>query len=161
MIHFLRFFCAACGMLLLVWLGGCAVSSSGSGNGLFITPPSATLAPSASLQFNANLPVTWSVLEPSGGGSISSTGLYQAGSSTGVFQVVATSVSDGTITTRARVTVTNSGGSVNALTAAPLADTVKVGSAHGGILVRVPEFGGTVQQRVIGYLINRFVTNRK
>jgi len=46
------------------------------------------------VQFRANVPVFWTVLEGSTGGTIDSTGLYTAPSVPGTFQVVATSKAD-------------------------------------------------------------------
>ena len=51
-----------------------------------ISPKSATLKTGASLQFTANVPVSWSA----SGGAIDATGFYTAPQTAGVFQVVAT-----------------------------------------------------------------------
>jgi hypothetical protein len=58
---------------------------------------------SASVTGTSNTGVTWSA---SGGGTISSTGLYTAGSSAGSYIVTATSVADSSKSAQAKVTVT-------------------------------------------------------
>jgi WD40 repeat protein len=50
------------------------------------------------VQFRANVPVFWSVLEGSAGGTINSNGLYAAPSLAGTFHIVATSQADTKIT---------------------------------------------------------------
>ena len=89
--------------------------SGGSGNTVSVSPSSVTLAPSGTQQFkatdSAGLAVTWSAT----GGTISSSGLYTAGSTTGTFKVTAKDSSGATGT--AMVTIsTSSGGSVNYMT---------------------------------------------
>ncbi|MGB7845629.1 MAG: Ig-like domain-containing protein [Candidatus Acidiferrum sp.] len=75
-----------------------------------VTPTSANLLEGASQQFSAtvagssNTSVTWSAT----GGTISSTGLYVAGSAAGNFAVTATSVTDSTKSAQASVAVTAS-----------------------------------------------------
>jgi hypothetical protein len=72
-----------------------------------VTPPSATLAVGGTQQFTAtvtgasNTAVTWTAT----GGTISTTGLYTAGMTTGSFQVKATSVQDTTKSGTAAVTI--------------------------------------------------------
>lgn len=101
----------------LLALSGCA-SSSTSGNSqsqnppaqsvsVSISPSSASLAEGASQQFTAtvtgspNTAVTWSAT----GGTISSSGLFVAGSSAGSFAVTATSAADQTKSANAPVTI--------------------------------------------------------
>lgn len=79
-----------------------------------ITPTSVTVVPSATYQFtasvtgNSNTAVTWSVVE-SGGGAVSTSGLYTAPASTGTYHVKATSQADSTATATATVTVSAGG----------------------------------------------------
>jgi len=73
-----------------------------------ITPLGASLATGETQQFTAtvsntsNQNVTWTAT----GGSVTSNGLYQAGSSAGTFKVTATSVADPTVSTSATVNIT-------------------------------------------------------
>src|SRR5262249_13443788 len=60
----------------------------------------------ATVTGDCNVAKTWSVEEGPAGGSITSTGLYAAPSSGGVFHVRSTSVGDPTVFARATVTVT-------------------------------------------------------
>jgi hypothetical protein len=76
-----------------------------------ISPTSASVIAGATRQFTAtvtgtsNTAVTWSVQE-SGGGTVSTTGLYTAPATAGTFHVRATSVADPTKSASATVTVT-------------------------------------------------------
>jgi hypothetical protein len=76
-----------------------------------VTPPAASIPPGATQQFMAqvsgqtNQTVTWSL--PVGGGTITSAGLYTAPSTTGVFNVVATSAADPRSSATATVVVTS------------------------------------------------------
>ncbi len=78
-----------------------------------VSPPTATVQLNSTEQFTAlvtgtsNTAVTWSV-EETGGGSVSSTGLYTAPSTAGSFHVVATSDADTTKSAQATVTVPSS-----------------------------------------------------
>lgn len=75
-----------------------------------VSPPVATVSPSATQQFsatvtgNSNTAVSWSV-EEAGGGSVDATGLYTAPRRTGSYHVVAKSQADATKSARATVTV--------------------------------------------------------
>jgi len=75
-----------------------------------ISPSSATVQPGATQQFTAtvshatNQAVTWTAT----GGTVSSNGLYTAGTTTGSFTVTATSVQDSTKSAPAAITITNS-----------------------------------------------------
>src|SRR5208283_4217932 len=103
-------------LLVLSGCGGSTNSSSGSPSqnpssssvSVAISPKSAPLAEGASQQFSAsvtgssNTSVTWSAT----GGTISSTGLYVAGSAAGNFTVTATSVADATKSAKASVAIT-------------------------------------------------------
>src|SRR5581483_6163933 len=86
--------------------------SGGSGNTVSVSPSSVTLAPGGTQQFkatdSAGLAVTWLAT----GGSISSTGLYTAGSTTGTFKVTAKD-SSGAMGTATVTISTSSGGSRN------------------------------------------------
>jgi hypothetical protein len=84
---------------------------------VLVEPASATLGPAGSQQFSATVRgtsdprVTWSL--PAGGGTISDTGLFVAGSTAGTFRVRATSESDPDAFGEAGVTIqTSSGGQV-------------------------------------------------
>jgi len=72
-----------------------------------VSPTAAALSPGQTLQFSAtvagsaNTAVTWSA----SGGSITSGGLYTAGSGLGSFSVTATSVADPTVSAAAAVTI--------------------------------------------------------
>jgi hypothetical protein len=76
-----------------------------------VTPDEAVVAPGSTVAFSstvtgtASVDVAWSVDEGTTGGSVTSSGLYTAGSSEGVFHVVATSVADPTRSARATVSV--------------------------------------------------------
>ena len=87
-------------LLTIVISGTPAVSVS-------VSPTSATVQPSATKQFTAtvtnatNTAVTWSAT----GGTISSSGLYTAGTSAGAFAVTAKSVQDSTKSATAAITI--------------------------------------------------------
>ncbi len=70
--------------------------------GVVVTPSQTTIAPGQSRQFTANQSVTWTV---SGGGIITSSGMFTSNSTQGVFFVTATSVVDPTEVGIAQVTV--------------------------------------------------------
>lgn len=70
--------------------------------GVVVTPSQTTIAPGQSRQFTANQSVTWTV---SGGGTITSSGMFTSNSTQGVFFVTATSVVDPTEVGIAQVTV--------------------------------------------------------
>ena len=76
-----------------------------------ISPPAASLELNGTKQFAANvtgsaeLKVTWSVTESTGGGTVSESGLYAGPGAAGIFHVVATSVADPTKSASATVTV--------------------------------------------------------
>ena len=70
--------------------------------GVVVTPSQTTIAPGQSRQFTANQSVTWTV---SGGGTISTTGMFTSNSTLGTFFVTATSVVDPTEVGIAQVTV--------------------------------------------------------
>jgi hypothetical protein len=73
------------------------ILQSGTGqvtSGITITPANATLQVNGTLQFSANIPVTWSTGPNSG--SITSAGLYTAPPFQGMFLVKATSIADPT-----------------------------------------------------------------
>jgi hypothetical protein len=76
-----------------------------------VSPSSATVNTRATRQFTATVTgtsdqrVTWSVREGTGGGSITTSGLYTAPGTAGTFHVVATSVADSRQTNEATVTV--------------------------------------------------------
>ena len=106
-------------LLLFLALSGCGGSTNSSGASPSQNPPSSsvsvTVIPTsaspvegASQQFSAsvtgssNTAVTWSAT----GGTISSTGLYVAGSTAGNYTVTATSVADTTKSAQASVTIT-------------------------------------------------------
>ena len=86
--------------------------SGSSGGAVTVTPSSVTLKPGATQQFTASdsagLPVTWSAT----GGTITTSGLYTAGATTGTFTVTATDSNSNKGT--ASVTIQNStSGSLN------------------------------------------------
>lgn len=70
--------------------------------GVVVTPSQTTIAPGQSRQFTANQSVTWTV---SGGGTITSSGMFTSNSTQGTFFVTATSVVDPTEVGVAQVTV--------------------------------------------------------
>jgi predicted dienelactone hydrolase len=99
----------------LLACGGADTSTSvqrGPADGLTVTPAAATTAPAGEVPFaasasaSASVAVRWSVVE-SGGGVISTSGLYTAPSGTGTFHVQATSVADATRSGQAVVTVSS------------------------------------------------------
>ena len=85
--------------------------SGGSGAGITIAPSSVTLSAGASQQFKAadkaGLPVTWSAT----GGTITSTGLYTAGSNSGTFTVTAIDADANKGTAMVTISGSGSGGS--------------------------------------------------
>jgi hypothetical protein len=71
---------------------------------LSVSPTSVTLAPGSTQQFTSSLsPVNWTAT----GGTISADGLFTAGTSSGTFQVTATSVSDPTNSAQASVSISS------------------------------------------------------
>ncbi len=70
-----------------------------------VSPAAAIVSPGATLQFQANVAVTWNVQEGAAGGTISNTGLYTAPATGGTFHVIATSTANPNQTGRASVTV--------------------------------------------------------
>ena len=70
--------------------------------GVVVTPSQTTIAPGQSRQFTANQSVTWTV---SGGGTITSSGMFTSNSTQGTFFVTATSIVDPTEVGVAQVTV--------------------------------------------------------
>jgi uncharacterized protein YjdB len=82
--------------------------TSGTVVSVTVAPTSASLATSATRQFTAtvtgtsNTAVTWTAT----GGTVSSTGLYSAGTNAGTFIVKATSVQDSTKSASAAITIT-------------------------------------------------------
>jgi len=87
------------------------VGSPATGVSVSISPTSASLNTNATQQFSdtvtgsSNTAVTWSVVE-SGGGSVSSAGLYTAPATAGTYHVKVTSQADTTKSAQATVTVT-------------------------------------------------------
>ncbi len=110
----------------------CGTSTGSVGISLY--SPSQTVQVDGTLQFTAtvtgssNTAVTWTVVPASGGGTISSTGLYTAPSSPGTYQVVATSVADTSATARTSVTVTS--GPVVSVSITPAVATVSPGGTQ-------------------------------
>ena len=87
-----------------------SAGDTGSGaTGVAIEPSSAELAPGASVRFAASVggdpasPVSWTI--PDGAGAVSADGVYTAPSTPGVYTVVATSTSDGSLSGSATITV--------------------------------------------------------
>ena len=82
----------------------------GEGGGVTVTPSSVTVAPGGTRQFSASIAgggdqsVMWSAT----GGTISNSGLYTAGQSTGQFSVTATSIANPSATGSAQVTISTS-----------------------------------------------------
>ena len=70
-----------------------------------VSPSSASLAPGATQQFTANVPVTWTA---SGDGSINSSGLFTAGSTSGNATVTAAATDGSGATGTASVTISSS-----------------------------------------------------
>jgi hypothetical protein len=97
--------------LLLVFLAGCTLASSGSQQlpsvSISVTPNSISLLAGETEQFTAsvtgttNTAVTWSA----SGGTISSSGMYTAPNTAGSYTVTATSMADSTKSASATVTV--------------------------------------------------------
>jgi alpha-tubulin suppressor-like RCC1 family protein len=120
------------GLLLLAGCGGGGTSSGPVA--VSLSPLSPTVQVDTTVQFTAtvtgstNTAVTWTVVPASGGGSISSTGLYTAPSSPGTYQVVATSVADTSATAHTSVTVTS--GPVVSVSIMPPAATVPAGGTQ-------------------------------
>ena len=103
-------------MLATLGLAGCGASSGSSASNskpatlaLSISPSTASITTGGTQQFSAsitgtsNTGVNWLA---SGGGTISSTGVYTAGNNPGSYTVTATSLADGSTSAQAKVTVT-------------------------------------------------------
>ncbi len=87
--------------ILLPAIAMAAVLACGGGSD---TGGASAVEPTASA---ANTTVTWSIVEGSTGGSITTTGAYTAPQATGTYHVVVTSVGDPTKTATATITVTS------------------------------------------------------
>lgn len=110
--------CFPIASLLLLTLSGCTSGSSSDSSHssnppapavtVAVTPKTVSLAAGASQQFSAsvsgssNTAVTWTAT----GGTISSSGMYVAGTATGSFSATATSVADTTKSDQAAITIT-------------------------------------------------------
>lgn len=107
---------SVCIMLATLGLAGCGASSGSSASNskpatlaLSISPSTASITTGGTQQFSAsitgtsNTGVNWLA---SGGGTISSTGVYTAGNNPGSYTVTATSLADGSTSAQAKVTVT-------------------------------------------------------
>lgn len=92
-------------LCLLFGLFNCGGGSSGPPPALSVTPSIIQIFQGATEQFAANIDVTWSVSEGSGGGTITPAGLYMAPTVAGTFHVVATSRSDPSKSASATITV--------------------------------------------------------
>jgi len=103
-------------MLAMLGLAGCGASSGSSASNskpatlaLSISPSTASITTGGTQQFSAsitgtsNTGVNWLA---SGGGTISSTGVYTAGNNPGSYTVTATSLADGSTSAQAKVTIT-------------------------------------------------------
>mgnify|MGYP001348843894 CR=1 FL=1 len=88
---------AALMLCALLWFAGCSTSSGQAENSLVVTPARAFLTPRSSQAFTTNLPVHWRVVEENGG-TITPAGVYTAPDSASTFHVVATCISDDSIT---------------------------------------------------------------
>ena len=85
-----------------------------------------TLQLSASVTGSSSTGVTWSVQEGAAGGSISSSGLYTAPSTDGVYHAVAVSQASGTASASAALTVTNQ---ILSVSVSPATVTVPAGGS--------------------------------
>lgn len=120
--------------IIVVSIAGCGGTGAGSSTNnqtrVVLTTPQVNLSTSGSIQLSAtvtgvsNTTVEWSVLGGDANGTISPTGLYQAPSAPGVYQVLARLVADPASEARATITV---GRGVN-ITIAPQNPTATVGS---------------------------------
>jgi Zn-dependent metalloprotease len=112
---------------------GINVGAAATGVSVSISPTSTSMNTGASFQFSAsvsgssNTAVTWSVVE-SGGGSVSSTGLYTAPSTAGTYHVKVTSAADTTKSAQATVTVNQAAGVT--VTISPATATVNTGGTQ-------------------------------
>lgn len=88
---------AALMLFILLSSVGCSTSSGRAETTLVVTPAAAYLHPGDSQEFTANLPVHWRVLEEEGG-RITSAGVYTAPYFVSTYHVVATSITDASIT---------------------------------------------------------------
>jgi len=105
-----------CIVLATLGLAGCGAASGSSASNskpatlaLSISPSTASITTGGTQQFSASITgtsssgVNWLA---SGGGTISSTGLYTAGTNPGTYTVTATSLADGSTSAQAKVTIT-------------------------------------------------------
>jgi len=105
-----------CIVLATLGLAGCGAASGSSASNskpatlaLSISPSTASITTVGTQQFSASITgtsssgVNWLA---SGGGTISSTGLYTAGTNPGTYTVTATSLADGSTSAQAKVTIT-------------------------------------------------------
>lgn len=105
-----------CIVLATVGLAGCGASSGSSASNskpvtlaLSISPSTASITTGGTQQFSASITGTSSTgvnWLASGGGTISSTGLYTAGTNPGTYTVTATSLADGSTSAQAKVMIT-------------------------------------------------------
>lgn len=111
------------GTLLLAGCGSSGGSQGGGGNqnvSVTVTPSASNATVNATAQFSAtvsgtsNSGVTWTVVEGSDGGSVSTAGLYTASATPGVYHVRATSVADKDATAAGQITVVNAASSIKA-----------------------------------------------
>ena len=99
-----------------------------------VAPTSTTLAVNGTVQFTAtvggtsNTAVSWSVA--SGGGTVSSSGVYTAPASAGTATVMATSVADPSKTATATVTITAASGSTISVGISPNSTTLTTGGTR-------------------------------
>lgn len=104
-------------LILLCCLMAALVSCGGSNSTLvFISPSPATVKTGATLQFTANVPVSWSV---TGNAAIDSAGLFRAGNTTGTVTVTAVARDGSGSSGTATVTINTTGTSTTTTTTTP------------------------------------------
>jgi len=98
---------AIAGLMLFVLLStvGCSANSGQALTTLVVTPPTAFLHPGDSQEFTTNMPVYWRVVEEEGG-KVTPAGVYTAPYYVSTYHIVATCITDASITRTVAITVT-------------------------------------------------------
>jgi uncharacterized protein YjdB len=139
------------------------VIASAAGVQVTISPTSASVATGTTQQFTATVAnsTDTGVMWTSTGGTISSSGLYTAGTTQGTFTVTATSVQD--TTKSASSTVTVSSPQAVSVSIAPTSATIPKGTTQQftATVANASNPGGHLDRDGRHYLVNRAVQGRQ